>query len=349
TGLTSPSSGQSTALQAIALPVGLARRCLPLMSDVRPQIRPIGFLSPTMFTTAPIRNWSSGKSAGNPLPMLALAALVLLSNGARADSPVPTPTVRAESEITKTYETQHRSSDGSSGSSRGRDTLLERVVSMQDGGVELEYDLPRGTDAEARARSWQFPVRVLRSTDGTIKLLNRSELEARVETWLKTARLNRDACGTWIFTWNAFRIECDPESVIETIEAFNLSYSNLRDGASYREPESGGTGTLRISEAGPNGAKFSVTLEIDPNAVHRARANEDVATGQILRQPVTLESALLERAKESVSGTISIAFDTNIAGTAFRKTKVTRVETRRLDGKTEVSTVTETVERRPIR
>jgi hypothetical protein len=296
-----------------------------------------------MFTTAPIRNWSSGKSAGNPLPMLALTALVLLSNGARADSPVPAPTVRAESEITKTYETQHRSSDGSSGSSRGRDTLLERVVR------ELEYDLPRGTAAEARARSWQFPVRVLRSTDGTIKLLNRPELEARVETWLKAARLNRDACGAWIFTWNAFRIECDPESVIETIEAFNLRYSNLRDGAPYREPESSGTGTLRRSEAGPNGAKFSVTLEIDPNAVHRARANEDVATGQIMRKPVTLESALLERAKDSVSGTISIAFDTNIAGTAFRKTKVTRVETKRLDGKTEVSTVTETVERRPVR
>ena len=67
-----------------------------------------------------------------------------------------------------------------------------------------------------------------------------------------------------------------------------------------------------------------------------------------MRKPVTLDAALRERAKESVSGTISVTFDTDSAGNVRWRTKVTKVETKGPDGRSERQTVTETVERRPV-
>lgn len=280
--------------------------------------------------------------------MATFSALLLLANDARGRSPESAPKVGEEYEISKRYETSQQASDGSSGSSRGQDTILERVIGVREGGLELEYDLPKDTSAEDRARSWQFPVRVFRPPNGSMQLLNRSELEARVEGWLKAAGWTRAVCGRWIFTWNAFRIECDPQSVIKTLEAFDLRSADLREGGPYQEAEARGPGTLTRKAAGPNGATFAVVMEIDPEAVRRARADSDVAVGEIVGKPVTLDAALRERAKESVSGTIVVTFDTDSAGNVRWRSKVTKVETKGPDGRSESRTVTETVERRPV-
>jgi hypothetical protein len=89
-------------------------------------------------------------------------------------------------------------------------------------------------------------------------------------------------------------------------------------------------------------------MEVDPDAVRRARAESDVAVGEIMRKPVTLDAALRARANESVSGTISVTFDTDAGGHIRRRTKVTKVETKGPDGRSESQTATETVERRPV-
>ena len=279
--------------------------------------------------------------------MATIAALFLLAHDARGESPQSVPKVGEEYEISKRYETSQLTSDGSSGSSRGRDAILERVIGMREGGLELEYDLPKDTKAEDRARSWQFPVRVFRPTNGSIQLLNGPELEARVDGWLKAAGWTRAVCGQWVFTWNAFRIECDPLSAIKTVEAFDLTSADLREGASYHETEARGPGTLTRKATGSNSATFAVVMEIDPDAVRRARADSDVAVGEIMQKPVMLDMALRERAKESVSGTISVTFDTDSSGNVRSRTKVTKVETKGPDGRSESQTVTETVERRP--
>lgn len=278
----------------------------------------------------------------------AMAALLLLTHPARSASPQSAPKVGEEYEITKRYQTTDQASGGSSGSSSGRDTLLERVIAVRDDGLELEYDLPKAATAEDRARSWQFPVRVSRSANGTVQLLNHAELEARVEGWLKAGGWTRAACGQWIFTWNAFRIDCDPQSVIATLAAFDLRSVDLREGAAYRDNEAAGTGTLTKRTAGPDGTMFAVDMDIDPDAVRRARAEADVAVGQILQKPVTLEEALRARANDSVSGTVMLTFDTDPDGNLRSRTKVTKVETVGPDGKTEIRTVTETVERRAV-
>lgn len=281
--------------------------------------------------------------------MATMATLLLLgTSAARAESPRAAPNVGEEYEISMRYETSEQTSDGSSGSSSGRNAILERVIGVREEGLELEFDLPKEATAEDRARSWQFPARVFRATDGSMQLLNRPELEARLDGWLKAAGWTRAACGQWIFTWDAFRIECDPESVIGTIEAFDLRSTGIREGAAYQAPEAQRPGTLSRKSAGPLGPTFVVVSEVDPDAVRRARAESDVAVGEMMQKPVTLDAALGERAKDAVSGTISVTFDTDPDGHIRSRTRVTQVETRRPDGGTESRTMTETVERRPV-
>jgi hypothetical protein len=273
------------------------------------------------------------------------AAMLVPTLTARAAS----PQVGAEYELSKGYETSQQTSDGSSsGSSNGRDIILERVTAVRETGLELEYDLPKDATAEDRARSWQFPARIFKPLKGPIQLLNGQELERRLEGWLKAAKWTREICGRWIFTWNAFRIECDPQSVIKTIEAFDLRSIMLSEGAPYREIEALAPGTLAKKAAGPNGATFAVVMDLDPDAIRRARAEADVAVGEMMQKPVAPDAALRERAKESISGTISVTFETDSAGGVWRRTKVTKLETKKSSGQTESEIATETVERTQI-
>lgn len=277
-----------------------------------------------------------------------IVALILPANNARGQPAKPPLEAGDEFEVSRRYETSQQASDGASGTSRGRDAILERVIAIREGGAELEYDLPRSATAQDRARHWQFPVRVFRPSSGPMELLNRPELEARVERWLQAAGWTREACGRWIFTWNAFRIECDPQSVIRTLEALDLRIADLREGALYRETEARAPGALKREAAGPSGETFAVAMEVDPDTVRRVRAESDVAVGEIMRKPVTLDAAFEERAKESVSGTISVTLETDHAGNVWRRTKVTKLDIKGPDGKHETLTGTETVERRPV-
>jgi hypothetical protein len=237
---------------------------------------------------------------------------------------------------------------GSTGRSHDKDTIIERVIGLRADGLELLYDLPNAATADERARVWQFPARVFKPLSGPAQLLNGPELEARVDGWLKAAGWPRTVCGHWIFTWNTFLIECDPQSVIKTVQAFDLRSADLREGAPYQETEARGSGKLARKGAGPDGAIFAVEMPVDPDAVRRARAESDVVVGEIMNKPVSLEAALRERAKEVVSGTISIAFETDRAGNVCRRTKVTKLDIKGPDGPSETETITETLERRLI-
>ena len=282
-------------------------------------------------------------------PTIALVAALMLSP---ADAPAQAPTAAAkageEYEISRRYETSSRTTDGSSGSSSGQDVIVERVIAVRGDGLELEYDLPKTATAERRAREWKFPLRIFKPWNGTTQLLNRPELEARIDRWLKAAKWDRSACGRWIFTWNAFRIECDPQAAIGTVEGFDLRIADVREGAPYKVPGARAPATLARKASGPDGTSFTVSLEVDPEAVRRARAESDVMAGEIMRTPVTLEASLRERAKESITGTITVTLDADAGGNVWRRTTVTRLTTRRPDGVVESATATETVERPPV-
>lgn len=191
------------------------------------------------------------------------AAALMLTLPASAQS-LPAPQAGETYEIRRSYQTASETTDGSSESSSGHTAITERVLALHGDGVELEYDLPADASADDRAREWQFPARVLKAASGPAQLRNRPEIEARITAWLKAAGMTRADCGRWIFTWNAFLIECDPESVLATIEGYDLRSIALREGALYRETFAREPGTLARSAGGPDGATFTVTLQIDP-------------------------------------------------------------------------------------
>lgn len=274
------------------------------------------------------------------------AASVFPIREVRAQPSSSFPAIGEEYEISRSYETSHRGSNGSSGNSRGRNAILERVIGVRETGVELEYDLPRDATPQDRKREWQFPVRILKSRAGTMQLLNGRELEMRLGAWLKAAKLTRAACGRIIFTWNAFQIECDPEAVIGTIQSFDITSADLREGAAYQDAEARSPGTLARRASGLTGATFFTLMQIEPKAVRHAQAEADVAVGEITGKPITLAAALREREGDAISGTIAVTFEVDASGNARRWTKTTKLEIKRPDSSSESRTATEIVERR---
>ena len=251
-------------------------------------------------------------------------------------------------EIVRLTDTSQNTGDGSSGSSHDRSTLIEHVIAVREGGLELEYDLPKAASAADRARTWQFPARVLKPAAGQMKLLNGPELEARVDGWLKSAGLPRSACGRLIFTWNAFRIECDPQSVIQMLAPFDLWPGDLGNGAMYQDARAVAPAPMSQKTAAANGSAFVADMVIDPSIVRRERAQTDIAVAEMTQKSLTLDAALRARAAEQISGTISASFDTDSAGHVLRKTRTTKLEIKRADGKLETQTIRETVERKLV-
>ncbi len=76
---------------------------------------------------------------------------------------------------------------------------------------------------------------------------------------------------------------------------------------------------------GLNGQTFVVDMPVDTDAVRRARAESDVIMGDIMKKPVSLDTALQERAGEIVSGSISVTFETDPSGNVRRRTRVTKL------------------------
>jgi hypothetical protein len=273
------------------------------------------------------------------------AALLIAAGAAHAAATPPEPQVGDTYRITLTKDSAQRS-NGSSGSTHDKDTIIERVMGLRSGGgLELQYDLPSDATADERATDWQFPAKVFKPQSGPTQLLNGAEIEARIDSWLKNASLTRAACGHWIFTWNAFRIQCEPQSVLKTIQAYDLRSVDLHEGSTYQDSGASNSGTLARTSTGLEGETFATEMKVDSDAVRRGRAEQDVVVGEILQRPVSLEAALHAHAAEIISGTISVAFDTDRDGNVWRRTKVTKLEIKRPNGTTETQSVTETLER----
>lgn len=278
-----------------------------------------------------------------------VAAGLALTGDALARQALAPDRVGDTYEIQLTNATESATDDGSSSSrSSSGGLLIERVVALRDDGLELVFDLPPDATAEERARDWQWPARVIKSADGSLQLLNAPELGARIEAWLILGGFPREACGQWIFTWNAFRIECDPQSVISALAPFDLRVQDLRDGAPYSLPGGLEPASLRAESTGPGGSVFVGEAAIDPHAMRRERAESDVVVAQIMGDPKTLEAAMESRASEQIAGTITLTLTTDAQGRVTRRTTVVRLIITDPEGVVERTRSTQTVERRPL-
>jgi hypothetical protein len=242
-------------------------------------------------------------------------------------------------QILRSFQTEEHDNRGSNGTTSDTDGMTERVVAMRDGGLELEYDITNEGD---RSSSWQFPARVFKPAHGPLKLVNAAELESRVDGWLKSGGMTRAACGHWIFTWNAFRIECDPQTVLHTIQALQIEPEELREGAAFTLPEARAPAPLvKKSER-----RYTAALTLDPERVRKQRADNDIAIAELNRTPLTPDAARRNHAGEIISGTIGVTFDLNADGHVQRRTIVTKQEIRSKDGRVETTVATEVLERR---
>jgi hypothetical protein len=239
------------------------------------------------------------------------------------------------------------SEGGSSGNSHDQDMWVERVIAVRDEGVEVEIDLPANATAQERAASWQFPVRVLRPVQGPPRLLNRAELETRIEHWLRAAHMTRANCGHWIFTWNAFQIQCDPDQVLELLATLDLTAPDLRDGAAYPDPMALAPGRLRQETHGPDNAVFVAEMALDPEKLRREQSRADTAMTEIVGDPPDMRAIRAGLVPRQFSGTIRLRLEVNAARRTLARTRVITLDTERVNGSREHRIVTETVERRP--
>ena len=242
-----------------------------------------------------------------------------------------------------------RNGSASSGGSTSRTTLTERVVELRADGIVLEFDLPADTSAKERAREWQFPARVLKRPDGSLELVNLDELEARSVAWLERAELDPSACGKWLFTWTAVKIECDPQSAIDLIQPFDLRQSNLVEGAMYQETGADGPSRIEMMRQESGGAIFTAKTEVDPDFMRRQRAEADLVVAEIMGDTVpTLDAAIQMRSLDRYSGSIVTEFETDAAGRVVRKTTVTEVMAEFPDRTVEHETTTQIVRREMV-
>lgn len=276
---------------------------------------------------------------------LATITLALASCVAATAATTSAPRVGDTFRISTDREMEEHGNRVESGQSTStdRDSYVERVVAVRPDGVVLEYDLLPSVSADGRASTWQFPFQVLKSSDGNIQLLNAQEMEGRVDRWLKAARTTRAVCGKLIFTWNAFRIDCNPQSTIRWLTTVSLP-DNLEAGRELTDPDAQAPVTLLSGGAD----KLVATLQADPATIRRQRAETDVGVAELMREPLTMEAALKAHETEIVTGTIAVTFDLDPMGRPRRRMRVRTIQIAWPDGRIDTQTVTETITRAPL-
>lgn len=86
-------------------------------------------------------NWSKGL----------LLALLFQAGVANAGKIPQVPQVGDTYEITLQRHSVQQSSNGSSGNSSDKDTLIEQVADVRADGLELQYDLPNSATADGKS------------------------------------------------------------------------------------------------------------------------------------------------------------------------------------------------------
>ncbi len=261
----------------------------------------------------------------NGIHML-LALLLFPPLAARAEPPQDHPGDVYEIRLITDTETSGKGS----GTSHDGWMLTEKVITLRDGGAELEFDLPASTPAQERAIAWQYPARVFRAPGRQLTLLNTAEAEQRLNRWL--GEQGRGLCGHWAFGWTAQYFDCDPESVLQMLEPY-LRPAGLSDGALYREAAARVPARLRVVKGSAKGSTFVAEMEIDPEIVRRRLAQSDVAIAEIMHKPsLTLDAALAAHKVDLISGTLVVTFETDADGRPTQRKSVTQIDIIGSDG-----------------
>lgn len=217
------------------------------------------------------------------------------------------------------------SNRGTNGSSSGHTSLIERVIEVNSSSIVLEYDLPPGIPEKQKQTYWQWPAIVELNPNGSILLRNFHEIQQRNENWRIEAGFPKSTCGQWYFTWNAFKIECDPNSVIDELEPFLLHYGNISEGKSVNEPGTLTPAPLKRTEKGEN--SFEAQFLIDPEFVRKSYVEQELIAAQILgEEATTLEEMISAQRRNEIEGTSTLNLELDIVGRVVLRKRTSSVE-----------------------
>lgn len=212
---------------------------------------------------------------------------------------------------------------------------MVKVIALRDGGHELEFDLPDETEKNGHLIAWQLPARLFVAADGGRTLLNRSELEARRDLFLKANNWTSEVCGKWLFTWTGYQIECNPDSIFAIVDTYALQPPKLADGAAFTMPGAAGSAPMKCIALDQGAQRCTVRLPIDAEAVRANLVDSDLAVGEITGKAVSRDDAVKAHADTKISGTIEVTMEADAQGVVTRRTVVTDMEKVEAGGKTE--------------
>ncbi len=223
--------------------------------------------------------------------------------------------------------------------------MVVRVVSIDTDGTVFELDHPGSTSKQDRQSDWTLPARIVRPPDGRPRLLNAEELDARLDDWLARANWTRDQCGRWIFTWSAFKIECDPATVLAAFDEWFPP--SPAAGEPYSHPLASIPVPLAAASTTATNHNLAAELVVDPARVRAARLEQDAVVREITG-PNPAGFPDRKRDDDAISGTITVAFDIAPDGSRWQRTIVTRIETKNQDGVVETEMERTALTRRRI-
>jgi len=242
------------------------------------------------------------------------------------------------------YKTSSKNSDGQgSSNSGGRQALIETILDETPDGVVIQYDLPRDADGKANSGFWYFPARVIERPDGALELLDEQLVGARIDQWLEKYKISKEACGMWSHGGGfSFKVDCDPQSILDEIDAFDLRIPNLQAGAVYSHPLGAAPGTLETLPPPRQG--WRVTFAVDQDKARAAEADRALILAQMLGTDLARQQAIRDAEKIKFQGTIAVIFDLDLSGTIVRKTERSEISVTRpnedAETKTSLTTVT---------
>lgn len=282
------------------------------------------------------------------LMMLAFLLLLLPAKSFSHDASQRSVKVGDKFLLIERYETSSESDDGSSGKSSGGGALTEEILEIREDGWVVRYGLPDDASEQQRLRQWQFPAKIFKSSDGDWQILNEEMIIGRRDAWLSQSEIPKEACGSYYFTWNVFKIECDLHSAISIARSYDDGFCDFRSRSSIDLPLAAMPVSLKVRENGLGGFSLIGKAPVDANFIIQGNAESDVAVAQINGDKLSYADALAEQQKGKVSGDVNITIFVGSNGCLKKKITVSEIATIDANGVSETRKVINTLTREKI-
>jgi len=220
------------------------------------------------------------------------------------------------SQITYKRISKHESSTGGYGNSASHNAVLENIISNKDGFLEVEYSF--ANDVKWIFDEWKLPARVSINSDSTLDLLNRSEIEARLQRLIESSPKVKRYCGENALARHSIMIDCDIDDVLDTLQTYNLHLGELADGSMYLEQGVLRAEPLARKDTSGSQAIFVVDLNMDPAHIREDYENNlrrsAAMTGNTFESILASDLNLSEGETPVYAGKRTVTISTDLSG-----------------------------------